>query len=71
MPNECLLPNGRESCPKNKSVAPAGFYGKFPRLWVRAGIDGPNPEERSTDMKVKTNVRAGEWLMTPAGSARP
>lgn len=54
-----------------KIAAPAGFPGKFPRLRVRAKIDGPNPERRSTDMKVKTNVRAGEWLMSPAGQARP
>jgi hypothetical protein len=34
-------------------------------------MDGPNPEGRGTDMKVKTNVKAGDWLMTPAGNARP
>jgi hypothetical protein len=54
-----------------KSAAPAEFSGKFPRLRVRAGIDGPNPEGRSTGMKVKTNVKAGEWLMSPAGQVKP
>lgn len=52
-------------------ITVAGFLGRFPRLRVRAEIDGPNPEGRSTDMKVKTNVKAGDWLMQPAGNARP
>jgi hypothetical protein len=34
-------------------------------------MGGPNSEGRSIGMKVKTNVKAGDWLMTPAGNARP
>ena len=48
-------------------VAPARFSAKFPRFRLRVEMDGPSLEGRRAEMKVKSKVRAGAWMLTPAG----